>query len=173
MIDRHRLKWVWILMINSCSRVLHQLQRQIFLWDRFFPCTTEASHLYLGHCFFLRGGTLFNIHRSTSSSEQSLFSILLLRGGAYSVSLPLIFLYCIYWMYVIMGGLDYSINPCILFSSLFLGEFFSHVVFPSFHALWEICIHYVHGYLKWPHRRDPSSIHPSIRKLKCIPLSCT
>ena len=25
-------------------------------------------------------------------------------GGAYSVSLPLIILYCIYWMYVIMGG---------------------------------------------------------------------
>ena len=84
-------------MISSCSRVLHQLQRQIVLWDRFFtqlrrfqrhhlsmgffPHTVEASHFYLWHCFFLRGGTPFCSLGSTSSLEQSLASILLVGGG--------------------------------------------------------------------------------------------
>ena len=73
-------------MISNCNRVLHQLQSQTFLWDRFFPCIAEASHLYLGHCCFLRGGTPFNIHGSASSSEQLLFDILLLGGSLFCLS---------------------------------------------------------------------------------------
>ena len=134
MIDRHRLKLMWILMISSCSRVLHQLQRQTFLWDRFFPCIAEASHLYLGHCFFLRGGTLFSIHGSASSSEQSLVGILLLWGepilSLFLSSFSIVYIGCM----SSLGGLDYSIHPCILFYLSFWGRVFPmrFSLFPRF-----------------------------------------
>ena len=139
MIDCHRLKWVWILMINSSSRVLHQLQSQTFLWDRFFPCTVEASHLYLGHCFFLREGTPFNIPGSASSSEQSLVGILLLGGSLLCLSSSHLSL--LYILDVCHNG-GVLITPSVhasSFISLFGGGFFPWG-FPSFPALWEMCI---------------------------------
>ena len=63
-------------------------------------------------------------------------------------------IYYICMMYVIMGGLDYSIHSCIfllLYISLYLGEAFSHEVFhfsPFSERLH--CISFVHGYLTWP-----------------------
>ena len=149
MIDHYRLKWVWILMISRCSRVLHQLQRQTFLWDRFLPCTTEASHLYLRHCFFLKGGTLFCILGSASSSEQFLFGILLLGGSLFCLSSSHHSL--LYILDVCHNG-GVLITPSIhasSFISLFGGGFFPWG-FPSFPTLWEMCICIVNGYLKWP-----------------------
>ena len=179
MINHFRLVWLWILMSNICRRSLSHLRRLLVSWDmfqqyksslRFLLHPRDASHRYPCLCFFQRGGTSFRGHGSTYSSEQSLFNILLLGVGAYSVSLPLIILYCIYWMYVITGGswlLHPSMHP---FSSLFLGKVFSHVVFPSFHALWEmcICILYMgtyHGLVARTHL----AFHPSICELKTFP----
>ena len=85
--------------------------------------------MYLCHCFFQRGGTLYNGHGSTSTLEHfSLIDTLPLGGGL--PCLPLLFyggnffllwgfvllliFYCIYLMYVIMEGLDYSIHPYIV-----------------------------------------------------------
>ena len=95
----------------------------------FFLHIRKASHLYFCHCFFQRGGTLFSCHVSISTLERGGQPCLLLFHGVYFfllwVFILLILLFCIYLMYVIMGGLDYSIHPCILsFHLFFLGRVF-------------------------------------------------
>ena len=102
--------------------------------------------LHLCHCFFQRGGTSFYTHGLASSLEQhSLVGILhregggtlpclssssFLWGGTFS-SYEVLFFSVFTFVYTICmsywGGLDYSKHP---FSSLFLGEDFSHDIFP-------------------------------------------
>ena len=69
--------------------------------------------------------------------------LLLFYGGDFFLLwgfVLLIFLYCIYLMYIIMGGLDYSIHPSILFFHLsFRGRVFP-MSFPLFLYFMRDCI---------------------------------
>ena len=74
---------------------------------RFFPRIAKASHLYLWHCFFQRGGTLFSGHGSASILEHSsLINTLLLEGG-----LPRLLL-------LLFGGDFFLIGGFVLLHSL-------------------------------------------------------
>ena len=164
MINHFRLVWLWILMSNICKHSLSHSRRLLVFWHRFQRYRSssrflfhlgDASHRYPCLFFFQRGGTSYRGHGSTSTWEHSsLIDILLLGGGTISSPsspfwggifphrrfCPSPFSYVYTWMYVIMGRswlLHPSMHP---FSSLFLGEVFSHVVFPSFPTLWEMCI---------------------------------
>ena len=139
-------------LVSSSSRILHHLQGQIVLWDRFIHQLSRFQRHYPWTCFFLRGGTSFCSIGSASSSEPSHVGIIPL-GGEPLLSLFLSFFSfgCIFtW-----GGLDYLIHSCIL-SSLFWGGF-SHMVFSLFpHFMRDVHLHFVLGYLTWPSSWDPS-----------------
>lgn len=104
-------------MVSSSSRVLHHLQGQIVLWDRFILQLGRFQRHYTWLYFYSLG---------SASSEPSPVGIILLRGE------PLLSPFLSFFSFgciLTWGGHDYLIHSCIL-SSLFWGRFFPCGFFP-------------------------------------------
>ena len=111
----------------------------LFTWSGLFIIL--CIYLFLRRYMFLLGIGLSLICRYSSSTLE------LLHYGGDIMSpyfLPMGGSFFVYtWCMQFLGSLEYSIHPCILFSSLFGGGFFPWG-FLSFSTLWEITFHVLH-----------------------------